>query len=72
VTPSAGDVLNSPPRTPMPSLDFLWLEITGRCQLACEHCYASSGPSGTHGTMATADWKRTIDQAVDLGVAHRG
>lgn len=54
---------------PTPPLDFLWLEITGRCQLACEHCYASSGPSGTHGTMDTADWKRTIDQAVDLGVA---
>ena len=54
---------------PTPPLDFLWLEITGRCQLACEHCYASSGPSGTHGTMTTADWKRTIDQAVDLGVA---
>jgi MoaA/NifB/PqqE/SkfB family radical SAM enzyme len=24
-------------------LDFLWLEVTGKCQLACSHCYASSG-----------------------------
>jgi MoaA/NifB/PqqE/SkfB family radical SAM enzyme len=61
----AGDVVNSPTRP----LDFLWLEITGRCQLACEHCYASSGPRGTHGTTATADWKRIIDETVDLGVA---
>jgi hypothetical protein len=34
-------------------LSFLWLEITGRCQLACRHCYAESGPRGTHGSMAT-------------------
>ncbi|MBA2309466.1 MAG: hypothetical protein H0W01_09270 [Pseudonocardiales bacterium] len=32
-------------------LRFLWLEITGKCQLACEHCYAdSSGPTRTHGS----------------------
>lgn len=49
------------------SLAFIWLEITGRCQLACEHCYASSGPQGTHGSMTVADWKRIIDEAVGLG-----
>src|SRR4029077_7398440 len=27
-----------------PRLSFLWLEVTGKCQLACEHCYAESGP----------------------------
>lgn len=27
-------------------VSFLWLETTGKCQLACEHCYADSGPTG--------------------------
>ncbi|GIL28950.1 radical SAM protein [Actinocatenispora comari] len=49
-------------------LSFVWLEITGRCQLSCAHCYADSGPSGDHGTMTAADWRRVIDQAAALGV----
>ncbi len=40
------------------------LEITGRCQLACVHCYAESGPHGTHGTMTLVDWLAVIDQAI--------
>ncbi|MBO0880190.1 MAG: radical SAM protein [Mycobacterium sp.] len=47
---------------------FLWLEITGRCQLACVHCYADSGPAGTHGSMRRADWLRVMDQAARMGV----
>jgi MoaA/NifB/PqqE/SkfB family radical SAM enzyme len=49
-------------------LRFAWLEITGKCQLSCAHCYAESGPTGTHGAMSGADWHRVIDQAADLGV----
>jgi MoaA/NifB/PqqE/SkfB family radical SAM enzyme len=52
----------------MGDLSFVWLEVTGKCQLQCVHCYAESGPSGTHGKMGTADWLRVIDQATDLGV----
>jgi len=48
---------------------FAWLEITGKCQLACEHCYADSGPNGTHGTMDEADWRRVIDEPTAQGVA---
>lgn len=47
---------------------FAWLEITGKCQLTCQHCYADSGPSGTHGRMQTVDWQRVIDQLVLAGV----
>jgi MoaA/NifB/PqqE/SkfB family radical SAM enzyme len=47
---------------------YLWLEITGKCQLQCSHCYAESGPSGTHGEMTTSDWLRVIDEAAALGV----
>lgn len=52
----------------MQDIGFAWLEITGRCQLACEHCYAESGPQGAHGTMAPADWHRVIDQLAQCRV----
>jgi MoaA/NifB/PqqE/SkfB family radical SAM enzyme len=48
---------------PANPLNLLWMEITGRCQLECTHCYAASGPRGTHGTMTTTDWFGVIDQA---------
>jgi MoaA/NifB/PqqE/SkfB family radical SAM enzyme len=48
-------------------LDFAWLEITGKCSLHCEHCYAESGPMGTHGTMRTQDWHRIIDEIGTMG-----
>ncbi|HVK22017.1 MAG TPA: radical SAM protein [Actinokineospora sp.] len=46
---------------------FVWLEITGKCQLSCSHCYADSGPQGTDGAMTPDDWGGVIDQAADLG-----
>ncbi|MFI5617511.1 radical SAM protein [Streptomyces sp. NPDC051567] len=48
-------------------LTFAWLEVTGLCNEFCDHCYADSGPKGTHGTMAVRDWKRTLDQLADMG-----
>lgn len=51
----------------MGSLRFIWVEITGKCQLMCTHCYAESGPLGTHGTMSREDWMRVIDEAAALG-----
>uniref|UniRef100_UPI0020255946 radical SAM protein n=1 Tax=Frankia sp. CiP1_Cm_nod1 TaxID=2897160 RepID=UPI0020255946 len=47
---------------------FLWLEITGRCQLACVHCYADASPRGSHGTMTAADWRRLIEDAAGHGI----
>lgn len=52
----------------MDRLAFVSLEITGRCQLHCAHCYASSGPDGDHGSMTVDDWRRVIDEAAELGV----
>lgn len=54
--------LETPPTT------FLWLELTGKCQLECTHCYAGSGPSGTHGTMTVADWQRVVAEGAAMGV----
>lgn len=50
------------------TLDFIWLELTGRCNLTCAHCYASSGPHGDHGAMTTTDWRRVTLEAAALGV----
>ena len=52
----------------MAPLSFLWLELTGRCQLSCRHCYADSSPAGTHGSMTSTDWARVIDEAANWGV----
>lgn len=41
---------------------FARLEITGKCQLQCTHCYAESGPRGTDGAMTVDDWGNVIDQ----------
>lgn len=48
-------------------LTALWAEITGKCQLSCIHCYAGSGPDGTHGTMTAGDWERVLTEAAALG-----
>jgi radical SAM protein with 4Fe4S-binding SPASM domain len=50
-------------------LRFLWLEITGRCQLRCRHCYSESGPDKGHGCMTTDDWRRVLDEAAELDVS---
>lgn len=46
---------------------FAWLEVTGKCQLQCDHCYAESGPAGSHGPMTTEEWASSIDQLAALG-----
>lgn len=50
-----------------PKLNFAWLEITGKCQLKCLHCYAESGPNGSHGSMTPLQWRAVIDQVAELG-----
>ncbi|MGH3996698.1 MAG: radical SAM protein [Pseudonocardiaceae bacterium] len=50
------------------AIAFLELEITGRCQLKCRHCYADSSSDGDHGTMTADDWEHVIDDAYVLAV----
>ncbi|GAU67706.1 hypothetical protein SSP35_05_02730 [Streptomyces sp. NBRC 110611] len=47
---------------------FVWLEITGLCNLKCRHCYADSSPQGDHGDMTDGDWFRVMDELKVLGV----
>jgi radical SAM protein with 4Fe4S-binding SPASM domain len=44
-----------------------WIQVNDFCNLACEHCLVSSSPQGGHGLDGSVV-KRTIDQAVALGV----
>lgn len=53
---------------PAPKLDFLWLELTNRCNLSCSHCYSSSSPySGDTDVLTEADYVRLIREGRDLG-----
>jgi MoaA/NifB/PqqE/SkfB family radical SAM enzyme len=56
----------TPPADTM-QVDRIWAELTGKCQLECIHCYAQSGPSGSHGKMTVQHWTKLIDEAKSLG-----
>jgi MoaA/NifB/PqqE/SkfB family radical SAM enzyme len=45
----------------------IWVELTGKCQLECVHCYAGSSPEGDHGDMTAEDWEKVLDDARALG-----
>jgi hypothetical protein len=38
-----------------------------RRRVTCVHCYAGSGPDGTHGTMTPQAWEAVLTQAAALG-----
>ena len=49
-------------------LDFLWLEITSKCNLECTHCYAESSPRRSlAGTMELSDWLVVLRDAAATG-----
>ncbi len=49
-------------------LNFLWLEITRRCNLTCAHCYTSSGPGlPLTERMKFADWCGVMGEARAVG-----
>jgi MoaA/NifB/PqqE/SkfB family radical SAM enzyme len=63
-TPQISPVATLPPW----SLDFLWLEVTGKCNLRCLHCYADSGPQRPlHDYMSAEDWEDVLCDAAALG-----
>ncbi|WP_345035256.1 radical SAM protein [Streptomyces sannanensis] len=49
-------------------LNFLWLELTNRCNLQCVHCYTESHPlSGDQDVLTAEDYESVLSQAYDLG-----
>ncbi|OJJ23804.1 hypothetical protein BKI52_05490 [marine bacterium AO1-C] len=52
----------------MQGLNFLWLEITLKCNLTCVHCYADSSPhQPLRSNMTPTDWKQVILNAYEEG-----
>jgi uncharacterized radical SAM superfamily Fe-S cluster-containing enzyme len=50
------------------TLDFLWLELTNRCNLQCVHCYTDSHPhSGDRDILTKRDYESLMIQAYELG-----
>ena len=50
------------------NLNFLWLELTEKCNLTCSHCYANSSPKAELlGSMSYKDWQMTIKEAYTTG-----
>jgi MoaA/NifB/PqqE/SkfB family radical SAM enzyme len=50
------------------ALTFLWLELTGRCNLRCVHCYTESDPwSGDRDLLSAEDYEDVMGQAYALG-----
>jgi hypothetical protein len=56
-----------PVTTAQRTLRSIWVELTGKCQLECVHCYAGSSPEGDHGDMTAEHWEKTLDDAYALG-----
>ncbi|MGW4393382.1 radical SAM protein [Streptomyces sp. NPDC004685] len=49
-------------------LDFLWLEVTNRCNLQCVHCYSDSHPkSGYRDLLSRDHYARVMEDAYGLG-----
>lgn len=46
-------------------LEFVWLEITPRCNLQCQHCYVSASPWMKD--PGSVDWNWAIDESYRLG-----
>jgi sulfatase maturation enzyme AslB (radical SAM superfamily) len=53
---------------PAAVLKHVWLELTGRCNLTCSHCYADSSPNRSlYGDMTERDWHRVVDECFREG-----
>lgn len=49
-------------------LDFVWIELTNKCNFECTHCYANSSPKEPLvQNMSHEDYTNTIIQSYELG-----
>lgn len=62
--------VNTPPEAPdqplqvqPPQLEFVWLELTSRCNNRCLHCYTTSGPTEHNDCVPHERWLSLIAEA---------
>lgn len=68
LTSIMGTIMDTVRELPKQPLDFLWVELTSRCNLRCIHCYADAGPSsGADDLLDTQDYASTLTAAATLG-----
>lgn len=57
----------APAEPAAPGLEFLWLELTSRCNNRCLHCYATSGPERKVDAVPRERWLALVAEARALG-----
>lgn len=68
MSPLAAGSVRSGAEDDVDGLDFLWLEVTSKCNLECVHCYVSSTPHlPLYGDMECQDWKDVMEEAYECG-----
>ena len=68
--PHPEDVAGGFPAQPLEHLDALWIQVAGTlCNIACTHCFVTSGPGETrHPLMTRDEVRRRVAEGVALGV----
>lgn len=51
-----------------PKADFVWLELTERCNLKCIHCYAECKPLSTQKELSLEAWKTVLNDIRQIRV----
>lgn len=64
INPIALEMVNEVPQL---GLEFMWLELTQRCNERCLHCYASAGDVPQTEELPFLRWEQIIEQGVKLG-----
>ncbi|MEU7178697.1 MULTISPECIES: radical SAM protein [Streptomyces] len=63
VAPETGKQISAPA-----GIRSIELEITGTCQLTCNHCCTNSGPKAGPGDMTRKDWQQVIVDVAALAI----
>ena len=47
--------------------DFVWLELTGACNMRCVHCYEGQQHKVSSNELSVDDWKKVLDDLANVG-----
>ncbi|HUD09451.1 MAG TPA: radical SAM protein [Patescibacteria group bacterium] len=68
-TKGIASTIESQAETELPrvGLEFMWLELTERCNEKCLHCYASAGNSPKKEELSLTRWEQVLQEGASLG-----